>query len=112
MAQVGNKNETHSPSRQAVLHTLAKRAVSLHKVRAQEDVKELCAVIVQILHRVVNGQHMHAVAVLDVRAGVDGHNIAQAHAQICADNLVHADLFPRAIVLGQHNADLRITVDA
>jgi len=44
-----------------------------------------------------------ALAVLDIGAGLHDNNITQAHTQILADNLVHADLCLLAGVIGKDN---------
>jgi hypothetical protein len=47
-----------------------------------------------------------ALGVGHVGALVDGDDIADAHAEVVAHDAVHANLLHRAVVLGQHNADL------
>jgi hypothetical protein len=61
----------------------------------------------EALDGVVDGQHVDALAVRDVRAGVDADHVANAKAQVAADNLVHPHLAGRALVVHQHDADLK-----
>jgi hypothetical protein len=54
---------------------LADGAVGLEEVRLEEDVEEVAA---QALDRVVDGEDVHTLAVLDVRALVHGDHVAEA----------------------------------
>ena len=47
---------------------------------------------------------MDALAILDVGAGCYDHNVAKAHLEVLADNLVHADLRLLASVVSEDNA--------
>jgi len=85
---------------------LADGAVGLHKVRLEEDVEEVAG---DALNRVVDGENVHALAVLDVRALVDGDDVTKPHLEVLADALVHADLPRVARVVREHNAHRVLT---
>ena len=48
---------------------------------------------------------MDPLSVLDVGAGLDGHDVTQAHAQVVPDDTVHPDLVVRHGLVRQHDTD-------
>jgi len=81
---------------------LAHGPVRLQEVGLQVDVEQVAG---DALDGVLEGQHVDARAVLDVRALVDGNDVAQANAQVLADDLVDTDLVLLGGLVGQHDAD-------
>merc|ERR1719440_2620001 len=80
---------------------LPHRPVRLHKVRLEEDVEQVAR---DALDGVINRQDVHALAVLDIGALVDGDDVAEAHLEVLADALVHPDLARLARVVREHDA--------
>merc|ERR1719267_405892 len=76
-------------------------AVGLHEVRLEEDVEEVAR---DALDRVVDGEDVDALAVLHVGALVHGDDVAEAHLEVLADALVHADLARLARVVREDDA--------
>ena len=55
-------------------------------------------------HAVVDGEDVDPLAVLDVWAALDGHDVPEADAEVVPDDAVHADLVVRDGVVRQHDA--------
>ena len=81
---------------------LAHGAVGLEEVRLEEDVEEVAR---DALDRVVDREDVHALAVLDVGALVDGDDVAEAHLEVLPHALVHTHLAEVALVVSEHDAD-------
>ncbi len=64
-----------------VLHTFK-------EIRLEVDLKDVAA---EAFHRVIKGKNVHALAILDVEAGMDVDKVAELDAQVVAGNLVHLD---------------------
>jgi len=69
---------------------LAEGAVRLEEVGLEEGLKEVAG---DALDRVVDGEDVDAGAVLDVGAGVDRDNVAQADAEVASDDWIN---FPKS----------------
>jgi len=78
------------------------RPIGFKEVRLQEDLKPVAR---QPLNRVVNGQNMDPLSVLDVGALGDGDDVAQANPEIVPDDPVHSDLFGGDGLVTEDNAD-------
>mmetsp|Transcript_36112 Transcript_36112/g.115959 ORF Transcript_36112/g.115959 Transcript_36112/m.115959 type:complete len:218 (-) Transcript_36112:132-785(-) len=81
---------------------LAHRAVSLQKVRLEEDIKQIAG---DALDGVIYRQDVDALAVLDVRTLVDRDDVAEAHFKVLAHALIHANFAQVACVVGEHDAN-------
>ena len=77
-------------------------SISFEEVRLEEDVKQVSG---QPFNSVVYGQNVDPLAVLDIGAGSYRNDIAQSDSQVVADHSIHANLFIRDRIVGQHNAD-------
>ena len=56
------------------------------------------------LHAVVDGEDVDPLAVLDVRAALDGHDVPETDPEVVPDHAVHADLVVSDGVVRQHDA--------
>mmetsp|Transcript_10965 Transcript_10965/g.22856 ORF Transcript_10965/g.22856 Transcript_10965/m.22856 type:complete len:215 (-) Transcript_10965:92-736(-) len=81
--------------------TLAYGTVRLQEIRFEVHVEQVAA---DTLDRVVEGQHVNTLAILDIGALVDRHDVSETNAQVGADHLVHADLRLLTSVISEHNA--------
>lgn len=75
--------------------------VRLQEVRLEECLEQVAG---QSLDGVVKGQHVDALAVLDVRTGLDRDHVRQVDAQVVTHHSVHADTLVRHGLVGQHDA--------
>ena len=75
------------------------RCIASH--RLQEDLEQVAR---DALDGVINGQHVDALAVLDVLARVHRHDIAEADAQVVAHDAVHPHFGGLAGVIRQDDA--------
>mmetsp|Transcript_62640 Transcript_62640/g.175079 ORF Transcript_62640/g.175079 Transcript_62640/m.175079 type:complete len:229 (+) Transcript_62640:1885-2571(+) len=80
---------------------LAGRPVGLQEVRLQVRVEEVPG---DALDGVVERQHVHALPVRDIAAGVDGDDVAQADAEVLAHHLVHADPLVLQVLVREDDA--------
>lgn len=79
---------------------LADGPVRLEEVRLEVSVEQVAG---DALDSVVNGKDVHALAVLDVSARVNGNNVSETDAQVVADDLVDANLGLLNVVVGENN---------
>ena len=79
----GHATYSHPPTHPARAH-LAHWAVGLVEIRLEEGVKEVAR---DALDSVLERQHVHALAILDIGALVHGDDVAQPHAQVLAHHL-------------------------
>lgn len=76
--------------------------IGLEEVRLEECLEQVAG---QTLDGVVEGQHVDALAVLDVGTGLDGDDVGQVDAQVVADDAIHADTLIGHGLVGQDDAD-------
>ena len=76
--------------------------VGLEEVGLEVDVEEVAG---DALDGVVEGEDVDALAVRDVAAGRDGHNVGETDAEVLANDLVHLDVGIVAVLVRQHDAD-------
>ena len=76
--------------------------VGLQEVGLEVNVEEVAA---DPLDGIVQGQDVDALPVRDVPACRDRHHVGEAHPQVLADHLVHADVGIVAGVVGEDDAD-------
>jgi hypothetical protein len=76
------------------------RKLTLKEVRLEVDLEQVPA---EALDRVVEGEDVHALAVLDVVALVDVHKVAELDADVVARDLVELDLALLDGVVGEHD---------
>eukprot|EP00162_Nutomonas_longa_P010249 comp19803_c0_seq1/m.38279 comp19803_c0_seq1/g.38279 ORF comp19803_c0_seq1/g.38279 comp19803_c0_seq1/m.38279 type:complete len:345 (+) comp19803_c0_seq1:1442-2476(+) len=94
-------NSTHAAAHQEQI-ALSDRSVCLEKVRLEICLKQVAG---DAFNRVVDGQDMDSVSILDVRALVDADNVSESHSEICAHHPVHSHAIVLRVLVRQHNTD-------
>jgi len=64
-----------------------------------------CDLPSEAFNGVIDGQDVDALAVLDVRAGLDRDNVGQTDTQVVSHNTIHTDFLIGAGIIREHNAD-------
>ncbi len=80
-----------------ILNTFSDWAVGLQEVGLQESIEQIAR---ETLDGIINGQNVHSLTVLDVRALVNGDDVTESDAEVSTDDLVHANLGFLASLIG------------
>mmetsp|Transcript_33468 Transcript_33468/g.109659 ORF Transcript_33468/g.109659 Transcript_33468/m.109659 type:complete len:203 (+) Transcript_33468:2238-2846(+) len=96
--------ELHRP--EAATHqkevALASRTIGLQEVGLQVRVEEVAR---EALDGVIQGQDMHALAVRNVTARMDGNDVTEPATEVLAHDLVQADLPIFQVLVGEYDAN-------
>lgn len=80
-----------------ILNTFSDWAVGLQEVGLQESIEQIAR---ETLDGIINGQNVHSLTVLDVRALVNGDDVTESDAEVSTDDLVHTNLGFLASLIG------------
>ena len=77
-------------------------AVGFQEVGLEVDLKPISG---ETLDRVVNGEDVNPLAVLDIGTGRHGDNVAETNSEVVADNSVHPDSLIGDGIVREHDAN-------